>query len=351
MAPVSTVGVLAVLVQLVVLCKTTLPVSATLDTPPATILTATSTSTPSAGLVLRAEFQQMSIESLREGNVDVEQLTSAPEWRAFHAWRKPSQSRQEYPLTAFEPLLSSLRHGVPRAMQDTPGRELVGQAIALEREAFLPFLQQLHPRATTNLRFAGSGAFGVIRAVSAQRLELQFRVHAEFHLHSPDEPPFYFTPSQFAGSIVVSRTLDRVLAFDLAVPASRNGTRRVFNVDLEWVHAHSSHADCRLGVNVSTPVASDCETRVGIGFIEVMRLVSVDAELAQFEEVVHGLATNTEAEISSSEAERLLENEFYPFMRAVRYITPLELAYTQAQQELKRVHVVLLWGALDDSSC
>ena len=47
---------------------------------------------------------------------------------------------------------------------------------------------------------------------------LCFRCHAEFQLHEPPEMPFWFTPAQFAGRLVISRDFSHIAMFEMELP-------------------------------------------------------------------------------------------------------------------------------------
>ena len=48
------------------------------------------------------------------------------------------------------------------------------------------------------------------------------RIHAEFQLNEPPLMPFWFTPSQFLGNIVIKRDGSHVESFHVAVPNNRS---------------------------------------------------------------------------------------------------------------------------------
>lgn len=47
------------------------------------------------------------------------------------------------------------------------------------------------------------------------------RMHAEFQLNEPPTDPFWFTPAQFVGDLVISKNGSHVEYFHMHVPASR----------------------------------------------------------------------------------------------------------------------------------
>ena len=48
------------------------------------------------------------------------------------------------------------------------------------------------------------------------------RIHGEFQLNEPPLLPFWFTPAQFLGNIVISRDGEHVKSFHMAVPNNRS---------------------------------------------------------------------------------------------------------------------------------
>ena len=48
-----------------------------------------------------------------------------------------------------------------------------------------------------------------------------FRIHAEFQLNVPPAYPFWFTPAQFTGHIIMDRKAERVLDFHMYVPNNK----------------------------------------------------------------------------------------------------------------------------------
>ena len=47
------------------------------------------------------------------------------------------------------------------------------------------------------------------------------RVHAEFQLNSEPSYPFWFTPAQFAGRLIVNKTSKHVEHFELYLPTDK----------------------------------------------------------------------------------------------------------------------------------
>ena len=47
------------------------------------------------------------------------------------------------------------------------------------------------------------------------------RVHAEFQLNEEPHYPFWFTPAQFAGRLIITKDADHVEFFELLVPTTK----------------------------------------------------------------------------------------------------------------------------------
>lgn len=206
-------------------------------------------------------------------------------------------------------------------------------------------LSMFHPRPFVKSRFAAQGTVACIRARSDFYYDIVFRIHAEFQLNEPPEFPFWFSPAQFTGHIIISKDASHVREFKLFVPNNRS-----LNVDMEWLYGASESSNME----------------VDIGYLPQMELEAVGPSIPSvildengnvidssdfsnepiqfvFEEI------NWKSEISFEEASRVLEVTMYPFKK-VPYL-PFTEAFDRATVEHKLVHSILLWGALDDQSC
>jgi len=204
-----------------------------------------------------------------------------------------------------------------------------------------------HPRPFLLTRFPPQGTVACVRAESQDYLDIVFRVHAEFQLNKPPLLPFWFTPGQFLGNIVIKKDGSHVQSFHLAVPSNRS-----LNVDMEWLVEIPER-------NEEEPIEEGSESsgnmEVDIGFLPRMELQSTMPSVVHNEQQsdLKGSSSrnsiNWDKEISFEEANRALEAKFYSFKK-VPYLT-FQDAITKAKAENKLVHHILLWGALDDQSC
>lgn len=185
-------------------------------------------------------------------------------------------------------------------------------------------LAMFHPRPFVLTRFSPQGSVACIRAENNEFLDIVFRIHAEYQLNEPPLLPFWFTPGQFLGNIVMKKDGSHVESFHLAVPNNRS-----LNVDMEWIVKQKEEADV------------DVEMEVDIGFLPQLEL-RVEAPMP-----VNDI--KWDSEISFEEAYKAIEEKFYGFKK-VSYV-PFQNAVVQAKTEKKLLHHILVWGALDDQSC
>ncbi|CAL8296274.1 unnamed protein product [Arctogadus glacialis] len=212
------------------------------------------------------------------------------------------------------------------------------------KEVFLhSLLSMFHPRPFIKSRFAPQGTVACLRATSDFYYDIVFRVHAEFQLNEVPDFPFWFTPGQFTGNIIISKDASHVRHFHLYVPNDRP-----LNVDMEWLYGGSESSNME----------------VDIGFLPQLELLSSGPSTPPFvtdeegrvvesrgPEPIHFVFEDIHwtAEVGQQEAQRHLEVTFYPFKK-VSYL-PLPEAFERAGAEHKLVHSIVLWGALDDQSC
>lgn len=206
-------------------------------------------------------------------------------------------------------------------------------------------LSMFHPRPFVKTRFAPQGAVACLTAISDFYYTVMFRIHAEFQLSEPPDFPFWFSPGQFTGHVILSKDATHVRDFRLFVPNHRS-----LNVDMEWLYGASESSNMEvdigyipqmeleaLGPSVPSVILDED------GNLIDSRLPSGEPLQFVFEEI------QWQQELSWEEAARRLEVAMYPFKK-VTYL-PFTKAFDQAKAKNKLVHSILLWGALDDQSC
>lgn len=189
-----------------------------------------------------------------------------------------------------------------------PNLVTVGDVWELNQAKLDPFLKQFHRGAQARLRAGSPGAFACLRALSDRYAEITFRFHGEVEL-LPEE--IYLTLAQFTGHVLIDRKTKVVVSFRLHVP-DRNT-----NAD---VNAYSE-AD--------------------IVYIPRMELYGGD--------VARRDAIDWRTAIPEAEAKRRLARCFYRSEEIAW--TDLKTAISRAQVEHKPLHVLILFGVLNDESC
>lgn len=192
-------------------------------------------------------------------------------------------------------------------------------------ERALPFLRQLHPGATAVMRHArpperlveilkrqGSdpaewaprsieGGYATWVSGTENECTILIRVHMEFELIAEE---LYLLPAQFEGTLIWDRANDRPKSFHLALPP------RNTNYDL---YAFGS---------------------IDIGYLPLMQVATEGAERAGDE---------------ANGARKRLRSSFYA-SEQIEWRS-LADALERAQRNGRRLHVVQLFGTLDDESC
>lgn len=212
------------------------------------------------------------------------------------------------------------RHGAERFRAFLPpGPVALGEVWRVADEAVLAFLKQLHPGAVLRGHFDGGevpGTYASLRAVSDEAFELLLRAHAVFQL----EEGVIYKPAQFEGRLFVARESGALLWFRLELPS------RDTNVD---VNVPADHV--RDGRKVRSMSAD-------IGWVPRMELASGEPPSLAWTQ-----------EVPLEEARLALRRSFYTFA-ALDWL-PFDEAVLRSRRTETPLHLVLLFGALDDDSC
>jgi len=198
----------------------------------------------------------------------------------------------------------------------------VGECWEIKQASVQKLLKQLHPNPSLEMRAEmygieeAKGLWACLRAYNDQLVHIVFRIHAEFALTDG-----WFTPSQFAGHLIINRAQENIVFFQMYLPA---GT---LNFDVHWE---------------TTLEGWDAPRWITDGgYCSQMELRAGTQEVLQDTEF-------TDA-ITQEEAERLLILRFYESQR-INWVSLEEaLEMTQAQQ--KPVHVISVDGPLIDEAC
>ena len=190
----------------------------------------------------------------------------------------------------------------------------VGDLWQIDKEGALKLLQQLHPNPSLDMHINmgdSRGLWACLRAYNDEFADIVFRIHAELVLEDG-----WFTPSQFAGHLIIDRVKESVAFFVMHVPEGP------VNYDVNWK---------RFG-----------ERRItAAGFCSQMELHAGTQDLlgnVKFKE-----------SITQEAAEDALIQSFYKAQQ-INWVPPDQvLEMVQAQQ--KPIHVISIDGPLTDESC
>ena len=194
----------------------------------------------------------------------------------------------------------------------------VGTLWEIEHAGVLELLKQLHPEPYLDMHVNSGDSCGLwacLRAYNDEFADIVFRIHAEFKLENG-----WFTPSQFAGHLVIDRTNKKVAFFQMHVP---KGT---LNFDTWWNKTGGS---------------DDSQWSTDIGFCPQMELrTGTEAVLQNIE--------FTESIIQEAAARKLIRC-FYKSQQ-IHWVS-LEEALEMAPAEQKPIHAISIDGPLADESC
>ena len=211
-----------------------------------------------------------------------------------------AESKKQHPTSVFQSFL--------------PNKPVaVGELWKVEPDGALELLRQLHPNPSLNMHINTGDSYGLwacLRAYNDKFADLVFRIHAEFVLEDG-----WFTPSQFAGHLVIDRVKESIAFFEMRVP----GGPVNFDVN-RLLH----------GMRIAgTGFCSQVELRAGTQKI---------LENVEFTE-----------EITQEAAERALILRFYKSQQ-INWVPP-EQVLEMAQAQQKPIHAISIDGPLDNESC
>ena len=218
------------------------------------------------------------------------------DWETLATLREV-EPRRNYPVSTFRGFLP-------------PEAVAVGEYWEIDAESVLQLLKQLAEDPSFQLWVNDDpGRWATLRAYNDDYAEIAFRIHAAFVLTDG-----FFTPSQFAGSLIIDRRLEKLTNFEMSVPPS------TLNFDVHKVinenRAFTDGGVCRI-------------------------------EMIAGEEVAQALTYSEE--IPMDEARLGLARQFYP-AQSIEWVT-LEEAAEMAKALNRPIHVVSADGTFMDQSC
>ena len=191
----------------------------------------------------------------------------------------------------------------------------VGELWQVEEEGVLTLLRQLHPNPSLDMHINmgdSRGLWACLRAYNDEFADIVFRIHAEFVFEDG-----WFTPSQFAGHLVIDRVKESVAFFEMRVP---EGSVPV-NFDVNQI---------RFGTKIT-----------GMGFCSQMELRAGTPDFLRNVEFA--------ASITQEAADRALISRFYKSQQ-INWVPP-DQVLEMAQVQQKPIHAISIDGPLMDESC
>ena len=221
------------------------------------------------------------------------------EWEAL-ANLRVAEPEKQYPVSVFQSFL--------------PAKPVsVGDYWQIEKKGALALLRQFQPDPNLDMHInAGDsrGLWACLRAYNDEFADIVFRIHAEFALTDG-----WFTPSQFAGHLVIDRPKKRVVFFEMRVPEDTW-------FDVNW-KKHKDHS----GFSTDGGVCPQIELYTGTQIPNPEYTESITQEAAECK----------------------LIRCFYKSQQ-INWVT-LEKALEISQAQQKPIHAVSVDGPLADEAC
>ncbi len=191
----------------------------------------------------------------------------------------------------------------------------IGESWKVEAEGALTLLRQLHPNPSLDMHINSGDSYGLwacLRAYNDKFVDIVFRIHAEFKLEDG-----WFTPSQFAGHLVIDRIEEKVAFFEMYVPDGP------INFDVNWKrHKDASH---------SIVAGGFCQMELRAGTQDLLKNVEFTASILQ------------------ETAEHALIQRFYKSQQ-INWVPP-EQVLEMVETQQKPIHAISIDGPLMDESC
>ncbi len=191
----------------------------------------------------------------------------------------------------------------------------VGDYWQIDDQGALALLRQFQPNPNLDMHINvgdSRGLWACLRAYNAEFADIVFRIHAEFALEDG-----WFTPSQFAGHLVIDRMKKRVVFFQMRVPEDTS-------FDVNW-RKHKDHSGFITGGGVCPHI----------------ELLTKMPDVTQ--------ETEFTTSIAREEAERILIQRFYKSQQ-INWV-PFEEASEISQAQQKPIHTISVDGPLADEAC
>ncbi|CAH1792745.1 unnamed protein product [Owenia fusiformis] len=262
------------------------------------------------------------------------------------AWKKPAKEWQNFGAMHFDffmppdpTLLESVGnvydiitfHGADLMTGPLSSNRYYPSRVMDNEKTLVLLLEMFHPRPFIYMRFQPQGSKAVVRAYNDKYVDIVFRIHAEFQINEPPYYPFWFTPAQFTGHVILGRTSTEVLDFHMYVPTDKR-----LNVDLEWLNGprEAENMEVDIGFIPQMELRNTAPSIHAYNGGKDNRETFIEKKESAKETAVKSI--KWKEEISFQKCANKLEVAFYPF-KEVTYHNFTEV-FTKARKENKLVH-------------
>ncbi|GIY57372.1 selenoprotein N [Caerostris darwini] len=186
-------------------------------------------------------FTPLILSSLKKNISDVSE-EEVGSLQGLLNWKKPNKERHPFGANSFSLFLPPRKNVQPGYTWWIVEPKIDKNSPPLSNQRYYPpqvpenllvlhaLLSLFHPHPFLWTRFQPQGTVAIVRAIEDNFYDIMFRMHAEFQLNEPPLHPFWFTPSQFQGRLIINKDATVVKFFYMGVPDTK------LNVDMEWLN-------------------------------------------------------------------------------------------------------------------
>ncbi|CAF0791935.1 unnamed protein product [Adineta steineri] len=310
-------------------------------------------------LTINAFFEPLNFTTLSQ-NARYSYFINLDEVQSLKLWKQPFIPRLNFAARHFQSFLpKTIEIGKPywiiqskqqHRFEHLSSNRYYPPDISNEHIIFHRLLSMFHSRPFILSRFPPQGTVAVVRARHGAFLDIYFRMHAEFQLNTPPYHPFWYTPAQFQGRLIIRDDASEITYFNMYVPNEKR-----LNVDMEWFVDRGGPS---ASMEVDIGHMSQMELRSAAPSIKVNETGMTPEHFIStmndklYENLLKSFSWMGENILNEKEVFDLLERKFYPFKEIPYYEYRRTLRETvlesSAVQHLLREHFVSTWTLVVD---
>ncbi|CAF0776788.1 unnamed protein product [Didymodactylos carnosus] len=306
-------------------------------------------------LTINAYFQPLDISTMTK-DFRHSYTTNLDELQFLHSWKHPHIAHMNFGVRHFKsflPKIKQIKIGQPywlikvksdqhRNLQHLSSNRYYPPEVDDEHIIIHRLLEMFHQRPFILSRFPPQGALAVVRARYGPYLDIIFRIHAEYQLNTAPYHPFWYTPAQFQGRLVIKEDATEIIYFRMHVPSNKK-----LNVDMEWLSDGSTGSNMEVDIGYMPQM----ELRSSAPSLKVLQNAVTDNNMTmeadlrlQFmkpmNETLYSdllISYKWDNEITEEEVLSILEKTFYPFKEVVAELYE-KLAILNNKSDVENVH-------------